>query len=159
MFMELVTIAPEPAGSAEAVACVDAYFHELGERFPGGFEPTGCGVVDTADMDPPGGRFLIVRAGGRAVGCGGVRTLSDGVGEIKRMWVHPDLRGRGVGRQLLAALEQASRELGHTAVRLDTNGHLDEAISLYATAGYLPIPRYNDNADADHWFEKALVGA
>jgi hypothetical protein len=43
-------------------------------------------------------------------------------------------------------------------VRLDTNGHLDEAISLYATAGYLPIPRYNDNADADRWFEKALVG-
>jgi GNAT superfamily N-acetyltransferase len=157
--MDLMTIAPEAAGSPEALACVDAYFKELGDRFPGGFEPAGCGVVDTADMSPPRGRFLLVRAGGRALGCGGIRTLGDGVGEIKRMWVHPDLRGRGVGRKLLAALEQASRELGHTVVRLDTNGHLEEAISLYTSAGYTPIPRYNDNADADRWFEKALVGS
>jgi GNAT superfamily N-acetyltransferase len=159
VLMDVVTIAAEPAGSPDALACVNAYFEELGERFPGGFEPTGCGTVDAAEMDPPGGRFLVVWAGGRALGCGGVRTLVGGVGEIKRMWLHPDLRGRGVGRQLLGALEQASRALGHTVVRLDTSRHLDEAVSLYIGSGYVAIPRYNDNADADHWFEKTLGGS
>jgi GNAT superfamily N-acetyltransferase len=157
--MDPVTIASEPAGSTDARACVDGYFADLAERFPGEFKPARCGVVDDVEMSPPQGRFLVVRAAGRAVGCGGVRTLEDGVGEIKRMWLHTELRGRGLGRRLLHALEQASRDLGHTVVRLDTSNYLTEAINLYTVAGYRAIPPYNDNADADLWFEKRLTGS
>jgi GNAT superfamily N-acetyltransferase len=157
--MDPVTIAFEPAGSPDAHECLDRYFADLAERFPGEFEQTRCGVVDDVEMSPPRGRFLVVRAAGRAMGCGGVRTLENGVGEIKRMWLHADLRGRGLGRRLLHALEQASRELGHTVVRLDTINYLTEAINLYTVAGYRAIPSYNDNVDADLWFEKCLTGS
>ncbi len=86
--------------------------------------------------------------------CGGVQTIGDGVGEIKRMWVHPDWRGAGLGARLLRHLEQRCAELGHGVVRLDTNGTLVEAIAMYERAGYRPMPRYNDNPYAQAWFEK-----
>jgi ribosomal protein S18 acetylase RimI-like enzyme len=73
------------------------------------------------------------------------------------MWVHPELRGRGVGRLLLASLEARARELGFSTVRLDTSGHLNEAIALYRAAGYTEITPYNDNPYAAHWFEKHLL--
>ncbi len=82
-----------------------------------------------------------------------MRTLAPGLGEIKRMWIEPGHRGRGLGSQLLGALEAASLELGHERVRLDTNGALREAIRLYAARGYRPIDRYNDDPDATHFFE------
>ena len=72
------------------------------------------------------------------------------------MWVAPEVRGRGVGRKLLEALEHAARERGFTAVRLDTHSSLAEALQLYRTSGYREIPRFNDNPYAYHWFEKAL---
>ena len=157
MDTDALTFGVEPANGPDALACVRRYLDELDARFPGGFEPAGCGVVEPVELDPPHGSFVVARAGGRAVGCGGVRTLAPGVGEIKRMWLHPDVRGRGAGRRLLAALEDAARMLDHRVVRLDTSRHLGEAIGLYRSAGYREIERYNDNADADHWFEKHLA--
>lgn len=153
---DALTFAAEPADSPEAQACLRAYAAELDEVFPGGFTSAGCGVVAVDDFHPPGGGFVVARRGGRAVGCGGVRTLEDGVGEIKRMWLHPDVRGGGNGRRLLAVCEDLSRTLGHRVVRLDTSRHLRAAIGLYLSTGYVAIDRYNDNADADHWFEKVL---
>ena len=72
----------------------------------------------------------------RPVGCGAVRKLDETTGEIKRMWVDPAARGRGVGRQLLRALEGAAVELGCETVYLDTSAHLVEAIALYRSFGY-----------------------
>ena len=104
---------------------------------------------------------------GEPVACGGVRTLSDGeddgdrgaaggVGEIKRMWVHPGWRGAGLGSRLLRHLEGVSRDLGHREVRLDTNGALTEAVAMYERADYRRIGRYNDNPYAEHFFAKRL---
>jgi GNAT superfamily N-acetyltransferase len=154
-----LTFAAEPADSPDALACVQAYARELDGIFPGGFTPAGCGVVDVTDLLPPGGGFVVARSGGAAVGCGGVRTLGPGVGEIKRMWLHPDARGGGNGRRLLAVCEELSRSLGHRVVRLDTSRHLRAAVGLYRSTGYVAIGRYNDNADADHWFEKVFLPA
>ena len=89
-----------------------------------------------------------------AARCG---IFSPGVGEIKRMWVAPQVRGRGVGRKLLGALEHAARERRLLTVRLDTHASLAEALHLYRTSGYREIPRFNDNPYAHHWFEKTLV--
>lgn len=152
-----VTIRRGAADSPEARACLGAYFAELGRRFPRGFDPARSVSADSAEVTPPRGAFLVVRTGGHPRGCGAVKTLEPGVGEIKRMWLHPELRGRGVGRELLAALELEARALEHHTLRLDTSTHLREAMALYRAAGYSEIPAYNDNPYAAHWFEKRLA--
>ena len=115
----------DPQG-AEARAAVASYVAELDARFPGGFDPQDVDA-GAAAMAPPSGSFLLARRGGRVVGCGGVQTIGDGVGEVKRMWVDTGSRGTGIGAQLLAALEARCAALGHRVVRLDTNGTLHEA--------------------------------
>jgi GNAT superfamily N-acetyltransferase len=80
-------------------------------------------------------------------------------GEIKRMFVRPAARSRGVAGALLAALEMAARSVGYKRVRLDTGPKQVHAISLYTRAGYVPIDPYNDNPFASFWGEKELHGA
>lgn len=150
-------IQPEPSDSPSARACLNAYFSELGRVFPEGFDPTSSVTADPHEVAPPRGQFLLVRCAGRPRGCGAVKVLDDGIGEIKRMWLHPELRGRGVGRRLLEALESSARELGLKRVRLDTSSHLPDALRLYRAAGYREIRAYNDNPYAAHWFEKRLA--
>ena len=147
-------IVPADPSAPEAVAAVRSYIAELADRFPGGFDPDQ--PVDVAGFSPPGGAFLVVLLDGAVVGCGGVRTLEPGVAEIKRMWIAPSARGRGIGRRLLSALEAAATGTGAERIRLDTSAHLPEAIALYLAAGYVEIDRYNDNPDAHHFFEKRL---
>ena len=89
-------------------------------------------------MVPPNGAFVVVEAGGRAVAGGGVRRLSDGVGEIKRMSCSPDARGQGHARRLLEALEAAARDLGFDRVRLDTAASMTPRWRL-PRAGYREI--------------------
>ena len=151
-----IRIASEPCKSAEAQACLNGYFAELARRFPSGFDPDKSVSADPEEMQPPRGCFLLVRAGERPRGCGAVKTIAEGVGEVKRMWIHPELRGRGVGRRLLTALEDEARALGFHTLRLDTSRHLQEALALYRTAGYSEIGSYNENPYAAHWFEKRI---
>jgi DNA-binding MarR family transcriptional regulator/GNAT superfamily N-acetyltransferase len=142
---------------AEAQDAMARYFDELDRRFPGGFDPGAGGAGhDTGAMRSPDGGFLVARSGSDVVGCGGVQRVDDRTGEIKRMWIHPDLRGAGLGRRLLAELEVTATRLGRCRVVLDTNGVLTEAVSMYERAGYREIERYNDNPYAHHWFEKKV---
>jgi GNAT superfamily N-acetyltransferase len=151
-------ITPEPPDSTLAAALLDRYFGELAARFPGG--PDGFELariaVPTPEFTPPRGVFLIARLDAQAVGCGAVRTLDADIAEIKRMWVDSAVRGLGIGRRLLAALEGAAAELGGRTVRLDTAAYLTEALPLYLSAGYVAIPAYNDNPYSAHWLEKRL---
>ncbi len=112
---------------------------------------------DVDDYLPPTGRFLLGRLGDRVVGCGALRTIEPGIGEIKRMWVDPATRGRGVGAGLLAVLEDLARTIGIATLRLDTSRVLTAAQALYSSKGYAEIERYNDNPDATHFFEKTLT--
>jgi DNA-binding MarR family transcriptional regulator/GNAT superfamily N-acetyltransferase len=142
-----------PADGA-ARAAVGQYFAEIGRRF--GFDPDGEADKDAALLVPPTGVFVLAISDGAPVACGGLHTISDGVGELKRMWVHDAWRGAGLGSRLLRELEDRARALGHAAVRLDTNGALTEAIAMYQRAGYHPVDRYNDNRWATHFFEKII---
>ena len=151
-------ITPEPPDSPLAGALLDRYFDELAARFPAGpgqFEVDRI-AAPVAEWTPPHGVFMVARRGGHAVGCGAVRTLDADHAEIKRMWVDPAVRGLGIGRGLLSALEVAAAQLGCHAVRLDTAAYLTEALPLYRSAGYVEIPAYNDNPYAAHWLEKQL---
>jgi GNAT superfamily N-acetyltransferase len=105
-------------------------------------------------VSPPHGQFLLVHSGDKACGCGAIKRLAPGLGEIKRMWIAPELRGLGAGRRLLEALEGCAVALALHTLRLDTSAPLCEALALYRAAGYVEIAPYNDNPYATHWFEK-----
>jgi GNAT superfamily N-acetyltransferase len=106
--------------------------------------------------------FLLVMDGAVAVGCGGIRLLSDGPFgrryEVKHLYLRPVTRGRGWGRMLLDELERRAREWGAGELVLDTHHTLDAAGGLYAASGFVPIDAYNDNANATRWYGKTLVG-
>lgn len=97
------------------------------------------------DLAPPTGAFIVARSGERLVGCVGVRLVPDrsDVAELKRMFVRPDARGTGLAAALLAAAEEAARDLGATRVRLDTRLDLVEARALYLRQGYVEVPAFN----------------
>lgn len=151
-----VTIASAPADAAEAIACLQAYFDELDRRFPEGFDATLTTSADVEELTPPQGDLLLVHAAGRAIGVGCVKLLEDGsTVEVKRMWVDPSHRGRGIGGRLLARLEDRARALGATRAVLDTRQLLG-AVPLYQRHGYTACPPFNDNPYPDWWGQKHL---
>jgi len=154
-----IEIAPEDPSNADAQACFAQYFAELDTRFRAGFDLKKGVTYDIADFVPPRGCLLIARLHGVAVGCGALRTLAPGLGEIKRMWIAPNARGLGLGRRLLAELESEAKRRRLRTIRLDTNRSLEQALKLYRSSGYREIERFNDNPYADFWFEKNLQGA
>jgi GNAT superfamily N-acetyltransferase len=111
------------------------------------------------DFAAPRGRFLVGfdDGSGAPVCCGGVKGLGDGAAEIKRMYVVPATRRRGLARLLLRALEETARDLGYAVVRLDTGPLQPHAQALYESAGYRAIGNFNANPVASYWGEKRLA--
>jgi GNAT superfamily N-acetyltransferase len=110
-----------------------------------------------ADFSPPGGSFLVGFEDSTPICCGGVKRLPDGACEIKRMFVVPEARGRGVAKELLGALEDEARALGYRVVRLDTGREQPHAERMYREAGYEPVENFNANPFASFWGEKRLA--
>jgi putative acetyltransferase len=123
---------------------------ELGERY------------GDADARPypvhPDAYFIVAVVASTVVGCGALQRLDQSTAELKRMYVRPDHRGRGVARRLLSALEARAVSGGFVTVRLETGVRQPEAIGLYESAGYIAIPRYGEYADnlSSRCFEKAV---
>jgi DNA-binding MarR family transcriptional regulator/N-acetylglutamate synthase-like GNAT family acetyltransferase len=154
--VSMVSVQREDPASGDARWCIGHYFAELAERFDEPFDPARTLPADRTELVPPTGAFLVARISGQPAGCGGLRTLAPGVGELMRMWVDCAQRGLGIGKRLLSALEGEARALGHERVRLYTNRSLGEAKTMYRAAGYVEIDRYNDDPYAHYWFEKRL---
>lgn len=106
-----------------------------------------------SDFAPPGGAFHVGFVDDVPACGGGIKSLGDGTAELKRMYVAPPFRGRGLARALLAGLEDSARHLGHRAVRLDSQW---ATWPVYRAAGYRETTDYNANPHADVWGEKAL---
>jgi len=150
---EAVDIAPEILTSPVALALIQALNTELAAQYP---EPGATHFrLDPDEVAPGAGVFVVARIGGRAVGCGAlrclrepalVRELGEAVGELKRMYVAPEMRGHGIGRALLARLEDEARALGLTRLVLETGTRQAEALALYRSAGYVAIPAYGEYA-------------
>lgn len=109
-----------------------------------------------ADLAPPNGVLLLARVNGEPAGLGGIRYLDTEAAEVKSMYVAPAFRGSGLGRHILARLDEIALEHGCHAVRLDTSDYLTPAVGLYRSAGYREVPAYNENPKADLWFERTL---
>lgn len=106
-------------------------------------------AVRVEHVTPPLGVFLVARLANEAVGCGGVRRVPDAasdVAEIKRMYTVPAVRGRGISRVLLGALEDEAAALGYRRLQLETGVRQPEAVQLYTSAGYQRIPDYGQYA-------------
>jgi GNAT superfamily N-acetyltransferase len=152
----MIEVRSEAADSLVAVRLVEAMVTEMEELYDlrAG---TGLGLsAPPADFSPPGGAFLVVYEDGKPVAGGGVKRDEDGIAEIKRMYVAPGARGRGLGRQLLEALEEEARALGYARIRLDTGARQPEARAMYERAGYHAVGDYNGNPQASFWGEKVL---
>ena len=101
-----------------------------------------------AEFTPPQGIFIIGWDADQPVSCGGVRLVSPGLGELKRMYVAPAARRRGIARAMLANLEDQARALGAVRLRLESGLHQPEALSLYASAGYVETEPFGHYAGA-----------
>lgn len=156
MSAHAVTIAPAGRDDEAVSACVLRYFQELAVRFEGGFdaERYGARAPDGAFF-PPFGATRLAWLDNRPVGCASLKTAAPGIGEIKRVWVADAIRGLGVGRRLIAALEEAAAGLGHTRLRLGSNRALSEARAMYLKLGYREVAPFDDDPFTHVWFEKA----
>jgi len=141
---------------ARARFCLAEYFAELDRRFDGGFEPGRSLATPAEELRPPHGAVLLAALRDEPVGSAMLMFEAGGTALIKRMWVAPTVRGLGVGRRLLAALEERAAAGGAHTIRLETNRTLVEAIALYRATGYQEVEAFNDESYAHHWFAKAL---
>ena len=152
-----LVFAPMPPDEAPAASLLEAMVLEMEAVYGARVDGPDMPSATPADLSRPSGTFLVGFLDGEPVAGGGVKTLSPGVGEIKRMYVAPHVRGRGIARRLLAALEAASRRLGHARVRLDTGPKQPHALRLYTSSGYREIDNYNANPKATFFGEKTLA--
>lgn len=110
------------------------------------FQDIGHELAHLAEeYGPPAGAFLLAAENGVNLGCVGLRRISDGVAEMKRLYAVPAARGRGVGRLLAEGIVDAARRLGYTALVLDTLPTMKEAQALYASLGFKPTAAYRFN--------------
>ncbi|GAB2678798.1 GNAT family N-acetyltransferase [Thalassiella azotivora] len=161
----VLTVGPVAPDSAEARAVLRAYVDDVASRWFG--RPATATEVDRSlrddpshDLAPPDGVLLLARGtDGTVMGCAGLRLVSADVGELKRLYVAPQARGRGVGSALVEGVERWARDLGVRVLRLDTRHDLVEALALYTRCGYRDVPAFNDGPYAERWLAKALAPA
>jgi GNAT superfamily N-acetyltransferase len=153
-----VSIRRSTLASPDAARLIAALNAELTTTFP---EPGATHFsLHDAQVLAGGGAFLVAYLDDMAVGCGAVRRLDEITAEIKRMYVDPSVRNRGIGRALVEALEREARLVGLTAIVLETGTRLASAIKLYEAMGYARIPlfgEYLSSPDTSLCFGKSLA--
>ncbi len=152
-----LSIDPEPLNSADAqrlIAALDAGLAEL-YRPEQRFGPN----LKADQLEGGAGKFFIARDGAKAIGCGAIRVLEPTTAEIKRMYVEPEQRGKGVGRAILVRLELAARRVAVKRLVLETGIYQEAAIALYRQAGFSEIPCWGEylTSATSICFEKPLA--
>ncbi|GAA4747341.1 GNAT family N-acetyltransferase [Modestobacter marinus] len=145
-----------PAGSTpaglRAVGYADPVAQHLIERvqqeYVVRYGGRDAAVVDPAEFSPPQGLFLVAEVDGVPAGCGGWRAHGHGVAELKRMYVEPGFRRRGLAALVLAELERTAAAAGHQQLLLNSGDRQPEALALYDRAGYTPVAGYGIYADS-----------
>jgi len=133
-----------PYADADVQALVDQVQQEYVVRYGGPDQAQ----VDPTDFDPPAGLFLVGLLDGAPVAMGGWRRMDATRAEIKRMYVAVPARRRGLARRVLTELESRAREAGITELVLNTGREQPEAIELYESSGYTPVPGFGHYACA-----------
>jgi putative acetyltransferase len=137
-----VEIRREDLGAPAAQKLIQALNAELEGRYPE--DGANFFRLDAEEVREGRGGFFIAYLAARPIGCGAVRRIEPGVVEIKRMYVDPTARGRGVGRQILDVLDAQARQLGARRLVLETGPRQPDAIALYQHAGFVEIPLFGE---------------
>jgi GNAT superfamily N-acetyltransferase len=155
----MVELRPVFADDPVARELLTEYFALRAATFPGNAYTTVFPARETF-AEPDGVFVVLYDDGGLAVGCGGIRRISDGPAgaryEVKHLYLRPETRGRGWGRLLLDDLERRARRWDAAELVLDTHHTLEAAGGLYASAGFREIEPYNDNPNATRWYGLTL---
>lgn len=153
----VVTFTPASVDSGDGAALAQAMRDEIAVMYDGlDLDGDHMPRAGAAELSPPSGAFVVGYHDDRPVCCGGVKRLDDRRCEIKKMYVVPELRGRGVARAMLHELEATARRLGYEIARLDTGPRQVGARGLYESEGYAEVPDFNGNPVAAFWGEKRL---
>jgi putative acetyltransferase len=137
-----VEIKREEISSPSAQALIRDLNGELRERYP---EPGANHFrLDAEEVAEDRGAFLVAYRSEVPVACGAIRLDRSQTAEIKRMYVVPEARGKGISRLILAALEAEGRKLGARRLVLETGERQTEALSLYERAGFVRVPRFGE---------------
>ncbi len=139
-----LTVGPEPVTGYGARSLYLAALDELARRY----ERTTLREA-LKEYEPPSGLFLVARDDGALAGAAGVRSIGEpggGLGEVKRLWVRPDLRRHGVATRIMSALEGHAREAGFARLYLETGPRQPEAIALYRREGWVEVAAYPEGA-------------
>lgn len=135
----------EYAASLSIDLCFQNFDHELA-TLPGGYAV-------------PHGRLLLARVAQQNAGCIALRAMEDGVGEIKRLYVRPEFRRRGLGKTLIQRALVESRGIGYRLVRLDTLREMSAALALYTGFGFKEVAPYRQGEpEGISYFELKLSG-
>jgi putative acetyltransferase len=138
----MIEISNDELSSDAAAALISALNAELSGQYP---EPGSTHFrLDHDEVGQGLGAFFVARLDGEPVGCGAVRRLDDETAEIKRMYVVPAMRGKGIAHRLLATLEAEARRLGVKRLVLETGDRLPAAMALYTRAGFVRIPPFGE---------------
>jgi putative acetyltransferase len=138
----------ESAESSALIPVVRELFIEYSES-PGidlcfqGFAEELAGLP--GEYARPAGRLLLALEEDRVIGCRALRPMGESVCEMKRLYVRPAFRGKGVGSTLIDSLVRSAREVGYRRMRLDTLPFMTRAISMYRTLGFEEIAPYRAN--------------
>ncbi len=141
-----ITIHDEPVEASGPLSVIYAAVDELERRY---------GNADDAphlnydELRPPRGVFLVARDGGHLAGGVGLRPIADpalATGEIKRLWVRPDLRRHGVAQALMESIVERARELGYRRLYLETGPAQPEALAFYPRIGWAPAAGFPPGA-------------
>ena len=138
-------------------ADVEALLRASRAMMAGLYPPESCHGLDLGAYERAEVTLFVARAHGEAVGCGAFQLHGDGSAEVKSMFVLPAARGRGIGRGILIAIEDALRD-GVATLRLETGIRQDAAIRLYESAGFRrrgPFGSYRDDPQS-MFMEKPL---
>ncbi len=136
------TIARAELAAESSQVLIAALNAELSAMYP---EPGANHFgLKPAQVAGSSGVFLVASLNGTPVGCGAVRLIDAATGELKRMYVAPAARGKGLSKQLVAALEAEARMLGAKRLVLETGIRQLAALALYRGAGFQPIPLYGE---------------
>src|SRR4026209_628009 len=133
-------ISPERPDSKEASALIEELEAHLASLYPS--ESRHGYSVDNLLRE--GVAFFVIRVDSASAGCGGVKLIDNSYGEIKRMYIRPEFRGRGLGKLMLGHLTDYARSRGIEMLRLETGIYQQEAIGLYERAGFKSVPPFGE---------------
>ncbi len=135
----MIVITQEHPHSAVAQSLIDGLNEALWERYPD-MRPDDDEAYQQGNLLAADTPFFVAWLDGEPVGCGAYRPLGEAIAEIKRMYVVPAARRKGIAQAILQKIEQAVREAGYLVARLETGTAQTEAIALYEKVGYVRIP-------------------